>query len=54
MKCQVLRTLAGSPTSSMSSALDLESDLGDPVHDDSILDELFYKNEVNNSLVTYI
>ena len=39
---QLLKTLAGSPASSISLD-DVQSDPGDPLHDDEILQELFYK-----------
>ena len=42
---QTLQALQGSPGSSISGDdVALDSDVGDPVHDDSILEELFYKN----------
>ncbi|OWF51153.1 C2 domain-containing protein 3-like [Mizuhopecten yessoensis] len=41
---QVLKMMGGSPRSSVSQDLDLMSDPGDPVHSESILQELFYKN----------
>ena len=36
----------GSDGSSISGD-DLDSDVGDPIHDDSIINELFYKTQVN-------
>ncbi|XP_033742500.1 C2 domain-containing protein 3-like [Pecten maximus] len=41
---QILQMMGGSPRSSVSQDLDLMSDPGDPVHSESILQELFYKN----------
>ncbi|XP_060074176.1 C2 domain-containing protein 3-like [Ylistrum balloti] len=41
---QILKMMGGSPRSSISQDLDLMSDPGDPVHSESILQELFYKN----------
>jgi len=36
----------GSPGSSISGDMDVMSDPGDPMHSESILQELFYKNPV--------
>ncbi|XP_069129079.1 C2 domain-containing protein 3-like isoform X6 [Argopecten irradians] len=41
---EILKMMGGSPRSSVSQDLDLMSDPGDPVHSESILQELFYKN----------
>jgi hypothetical protein len=38
-----------SPSSSISEDPDLTSEMGDPLHDESILQELFYTNEVRIS-----
>ena len=37
----------GSPGSSISGDIDLISDPGDPIHSESILQELFYRNPVS-------
>ena len=37
----------GSPGSSISGDMDVMSDPGDPMHSESILQELFYKNPVS-------
>jgi hypothetical protein len=37
----------GSPGSSISGDMDVMSDPGDPIHSESILQELFYKNPVS-------
>jgi hypothetical protein len=49
----------GSPGSSISGDMDVMSDPGDPIHSESILQELFYKNLLKNigfhiSIVVYI
>ncbi|XP_064607644.1 C2 domain-containing protein 3-like [Liolophura sinensis] len=41
---QYLRAFDSSPRSSISDDADLASDLGDPLHDDTIIQELFYKH----------
>lgn len=41
----MLKNRGGSPRSSVSDDLDM-SDPGDPIHSESILQELFYKNPV--------
>ena len=43
---QLLKTLAGSPASSISLD-DVQSDLGDPLHDKDILEDLFYKQVID-------
>ena len=45
--------LIGSPHSSISND-DLDSDPGDPIHNDSILNELFYKQMVSVINVKHI
>ncbi|XP_013378816.1 C2 domain-containing protein 3-like [Lingula anatina] len=50
---KALRGLSGHSDDSMSSDEEVFSDIGDPVHDDSILHELFYKNpDTDSSSVT--
>ena len=47
----MLKALGGSPGSSISGDdMLMESDLADPVHDDSLLEELFYKDVSKNTL----
>ena len=43
---QMYNNLIGSPHSSISND-DVDSDPGDPIHNDSILNELFYKQMVS-------
>ncbi|KAL3878157.1 hypothetical protein ACJMK2_030527 [Sinanodonta woodiana] len=44
-----VKTLYGSPSSSVSSALDLASDPGDPIHSESLIQDLFYKNLMSDT-----
>lgn len=39
----------GGPGSSISDDMDVMSDPGDPIHSESILQELFYKNPVSTN-----
>ncbi|KAK3584373.1 hypothetical protein CHS0354_001298 [Potamilus streckersoni] len=44
-----VKTLYGSPNSSISSTMDLASDPGDPIHSESLIQDLFYKNLVSET-----
>ena len=45
---QLLKTMNGSPAASISGDDDMLSDQEDPIHSESLLQELFYKNNVSD------
>ena len=46
---QLLKALEGSPSSSVTGGDDVYSYTGDPLHDNEVIDQLFYKQPVSET-----